>query len=169
MKKRDVYISIAILAVVALGFLFLDNRTGEVRLDAPGMKLTLRSGFFTSVTIQGDNQPVRIKARRYHPAYLSLEKGDYQALGSHSFGDLSQIYVKSGESLSLTAGPPLTLQAVVRHNPSISTASIDYVLHGRAGEQYQYVMKGNSRILASDVTIVSEAGDTLASGKLEYG
>ncbi|HEX42528.1 MAG TPA: hypothetical protein ENN81_10795, partial [Phycisphaerales bacterium] len=102
MKKRDTYIVIAILAAVAVGFVFIDGRSGLIRLDASGATLTLRSGFFHSVMVAGNDQPMKVKARRYRPAYIHLTSDDgYQISGSGPFGDLNPVYVKSGQTLAL--------------------------------------------------------------------
>ncbi len=168
MKKRDTYIVIAILAAVAVGFVFIDGRSGLIRLDAPGATLTLRSGLLNSISIEGNDQAVRVKARRYRPAYINLASDDgYQISSSGPFGDLDQVHVKPGQTLALKAGPPLKLKPTIRRHESL--VSIDYVLLGRAGECYPYVMKGSQRVGAPSVEITDESGRNLASGNFEYG
>jgi len=168
MKKRDAYIVFAILAGVAVGFVLLDSRSGMVRLDAPGAILTLRSGFFRSTVVSGNDQPIKVRARRYRPAYINLTSNDgYQISGSGPFGGLSRVSVEAGQTLALKAGPPLRLKATIRRSGSL--VSVSHVLVGRAGEQYQQVTKGNRQVGAPSLEIIDESGRTLASGNFEYG
>jgi hypothetical protein len=47
--------------------------------------------------------------------------------------------------------------------------SIGFTIVGRAGEEYETVVKNGKRTPTPTVKIVDSEGNTLASGKFEYG
>ena len=78
MKKKDVLISLAIIAASGLVFLYYSQRKGFVGIDAGGADavLQLQSRWFTSTRIASGDLPAAINARTYRPQLLSLLHGN---------------------------------------------------------------------------------------------
>ena len=175
MKKRDIWISIAIIAASVLFlFLFL-QRKGRIEIDAGVADATLRvrgSWFSGEKLIKSQDWPVTMPARLYRPKRLNLStkrNGDTWLLYSAGpWGMLSTIRVKGNETTALKLGPPFQMKANVHQNgPHVL---INYNLVGKAGEHYSgAVTRNNKRVAAPKVKIIDEAGNILASGTFKYG
>ena len=174
MKKRDIWISVAIVAAAVL-LLFLSlQRKGIVRIDAGDAVATLRisSSWLGDNTVNSRNRPRKVSARLHRPKWLKLSMqhgGDTWRLESRGpWGDLSTIRVKSNDTTVLKLGPPFQIKPKVRFNGT--KVSIDFNVIGRAGEHYRnMIMQNNKQAPAPKVKIIDEAGNILASGKFEYG
>ena len=176
MKKRDIWISIAIIAAAVL-FLFSHSRgKGQIEIDAGDAYVTLRvrsDWFPKDVLIKSEYEPVvTMLARVYRPKRLSISKeqdGDKWLLYSNGpWGMLSTIRVKKNNTTVLQLGPPLQIKSDVRHTGS--RASIDFNIIGKAGENYNgVVIRNDKRLSAPKVKIIDGAGTVLATGKFEYG
>ena len=172
MKKRDIWISVAIIAAACLTFYFFVRQKGHIKIDTPGVQMQLRCGYFSKRTITSTDGPVTVSARVYRPEGLSIamkENGNTWRVDSRGpWGNLSQIKVQNDETTVLELGPPLLIKPKVRQRGSL--VSVDFSIVGQAGEQYgNSIMKNRRRIPAPRLKIVDEAGEVLASGKFAYG
>jgi len=174
MKKKDIWISVAIVVASALVFYFYTQREGYVQIDAGGADaiLTLRSGLLSNATISSREEPSALSARAHNPRFLSISmKQDGQTWQIESRGpwaDLSKIRIKGNQTTTLRLGPPFLIEPSVSR--SSSSVSIDFAVIGQAGEQYQkFVTRDNRTVADAKATIVDEAGNVLATGKFRYG
>ena len=174
MKKKDLLISLAIIAASGLVLLYYSQRKGFVGIDAGGAEavLHLRSSWLTSARITSGNVPAAIGARMYRPQFLSLSMGqDGQIWRIESRGpwaELSKIKVRNNEATAIKLGPPFLIKPKVRKKGSV--ISIDYAIIGRAGEQYRnYITKNNEAVTRPKIKIVDETGKVLKSGRFGYG
>lgn len=172
MKKRNIWISIAIIAAAVLVFCFYMRQEGYIKIDTPGIELQLRSGWFNRAMITSGTEPVKISARTYTPKRLRISgEQDGNRWQIDSFGPwekLARIKVKNDETTVLKLGPPFLIRP--RVDQSGSRVLIGLSITGQAGEHYNAgVMKNGRRQPAPKLKIVDEAGKILASGKFEYG
>lgn len=174
MKKRDIWISIAIVAVAVLLLFFSLQKKGLIKIDTGGAVTTLRlsSSWLGNATINSAAQPCKVSARLHRPQWLKLsmqQGGDKWQLESRGpWGELSTIRVKNNETTVLKLGPPFQIKTKTLYTGS--KVSIDFNIIGKAGEHYRNViMQNNKRASAPKVKIIDESGNVLASGKFEYG
>lgn len=172
MKKKNILISLVIIAAVVLLFQFYLQGQGYIKIDTTGVKMDLWGGWFKKIEIVSDPEPVAVKAREYSPARLWLatkeEENTWQLQSRGPWGKLSEIDVKDDETTVLKLGPPFLIKPDVSQRDS--QVSIGLSIVGLAGEHYSAAVNKNGRILeAPTVRIVDKAGETLASGKFEYG
>jgi len=174
MKKKDILISLAIIAASGLALLYYSQRKGFVGIDAGGAdaELHLKSSWFTSAIIVSGDESEAIGAQVYRPQFLHLSMGQ----GGHtwritSFGpwaDLSTIRIRHDEATAVRLGPPFLIKPEINKNGSI--ISINYAIIGQAGEQYQnFISKDNQAVTGAKFKIVDETGDVLKSGSFKYG
>ena len=172
MKRRDIWISVAIIAAACLAFYFFSQQEGYIRIDGSGAELQLGSGLFSTTTIASGLKPVALRARAYRPKRLSIamkENGNTWRIDSRGpWGKLSKIEVKNDETTVVRLGPPLLIKPKISQRSSL--VSVDFSMIGQAGEHYSAsVAKNGKRLAAPGLKIVDEAGKVLASGKFEYG
>ncbi len=174
MKKRDIWISIAIIAVAVLLLFSRLRKKGLIKIDTGGAVATLRlsNSWLGNATINSAAQASKISARLHRPQWLklSMQQGsDTWGLETRGpWGDLSTIRVKSNETTVLKLGPPFQIKTKTLYTGT--KVSIDFNIIGKAGEHYRNVItQNNKRAPASKVKIIDEAGNVLASGKFEYG
>ncbi len=176
MKKRYIWISVAIIAAAVLILVLFSGSSGkgQIKIDAGDAvaELQLAGGLFGKATINSGAEPTKLSARAHRPQHLSLsmkQGGDtWQIDSSGPWGKLSKISVKNNDTTVLKLGPPFLIKPGVRK--SGSNVSIDYAIIGQASEQYQSVIRKNNRsVPAPKAKIIDEAGTVLASGKFEYG
>jgi len=174
MKKKDILISLVIIAASGLALLYYSQRKGFVGIDAGDADavLNLSGSWLTSARIASDEEPAAIGARIYRPQLLSLSmRQDGQTWRIESYGpwsDLSKIKVRNNEATALKLGPPFLIKPEVKKNGS--TLSIDYAIIGQAGEQYQnFITKDNRAVTRPKIKIVDEKGNVLKSGIFTYG
>ncbi|MDT8300048.1 MAG: hypothetical protein RQ760_01100 [Sedimentisphaerales bacterium] len=174
MKKRDIWISVAIIAAAVL-LLFLSlQRKGLIQIEAGDAVVALRlnSGWLGNATISSGARPGKVSARIHRPQWMKLsmqQGGDKWQLESRGpWGDLSTIRVKNNDTTTLKLGPPFQIKTKTLFTGS--KVSIDFNIIGKAGEYYSNVItQNNKRASAPGVKIIDEAGNVLASGKFEYG
>ncbi len=174
MKKREIWISVAIIAVAVL-LLFLSSQgKGQINIDAGGAVTTLRLGssWRGKTTISSGDQPCKVSARLHRPQWLklSMQQGsDTWGLETRGpWGDLSTIRVKSNETTVLKLGPPFQIKTKTLYTGT--KVSIDFNIIGKAGEHYRNVItQNNKRAPAPGVKIIDEDGSVLATGKFAYG
>lgn len=174
MKKKDIWISLAIITAAGLTLLFYTKRGGFVGIDAGSANavLQLRSNWFRHKTITSGAEPAAIGARIYRPQFLSLSMRQ----GGHTWkiecvgpwADLSKIKARNNEATTIRIGPPFLIKPQVHKNGSI--LSIGYVINGQAGEQYRnFVTKDSQAVTGAKIKIIDEAGNVLEFGKFKYG
>jgi hypothetical protein len=174
MKKKDILISLAIIAVSGLTLLFYMQRKGFVGIDAGGANalLHLNSSWLTSAIIASGSEPAKIGARIYRPQFLSLSMGQaghtWKIESRGPWGNLSKIKVRNNEATAIRLGPPFLIKAEINKNSSI--ISIGYAIIGQAGEQYEnLITKDNRTVTGAKIKIVDETGNVLKSGSFEFG
>ena len=174
MKKRDIWISVAIIAAAVLLLYSYSQGEGQIKIDAAGAVATLqlRSSWLSKATISSGAEPTKVSARAHRPEQLSLsmrQNGNTWRIDSRGpWGDLSTIRVTNNKTTALKLGPPFLIKPKVRK--SGSSISIDFAIIGQASEQYQSVARKNNRAVpAPKAKIIDEAGNVIASGKFEYG
>ena len=172
MKKRDIWISVAIIAAACLAFCFYSQQKGYIKIDGSGAELQLGSGLLSTTKITSGPKPVTLRARAYRPKRLSIsmkENGDTWRIDSRGpWGNLSRVKVKNDETTLLKLGPPLLIKPKVSQRSSL--VSVDFSIIGQAGEHYgNSIMKNNRRVSAPKLKIVDETGEVVASGKFAYG
>ncbi len=111
MKKRDIWISVAIIATAVLAFYFYSQGKGQIKIDADGAEVTLRvrRGWFSDrALIRSKDGPVTMRARIYRPQRLSIstkQDGDTWLLySSGPWGELSTIKVRKDNTTVLELG-----------------------------------------------------------------
>ena len=174
MKKRDIWISVAIIAAAILLLFISSQRKGLIQFDAGNAVATMRlsNSWLGKTTISSEVQPCKVSARMHRPQWLNLlmqQDGDTWQLESRGpWGELSTIRVKNNETTVLKLGPPFQIKSKVLFTGT--KVSIDFNIIGRAGEHYyNSIMKNNKRAPAPRVKIIDQDGSVLASGKFEYG
>lgn len=174
MKKKDIWISLVIIAAAGLTFVFYSQRKGFVKIDAGGANavLRLRSNLLGHKIITSGSEPAVINSRIYKPQFLSLSmRQDRHNWKIESFGpwaDISRIKVPNNEATAIKLGPPLLIQPKINKNKSI--LSIGYTIAGQAGENYSnFITKDNRVVTGAKINIIDEAGKVLESGKFKYG
>lgn len=174
MKKKDIWISLAIVVACGLSILFYMQREGFVGIDSgdASAELHIRSGLFNSMIITSDKEQVAIGARIYRPQYLSLSmetnRFKWRIESRGPWGDLSKIKVKNNEATALKLGPPFLIKPIVRKNGSL--LYINYAIIGQAGEQYRnFITKNNRAVTGAKIKIVDKTGNVLESGNFMYG
>jgi hypothetical protein len=174
MKKKDILISLAIIAALGLTLLYYFQWKGYVGIDAGGAEavLHLSSSWPASARIASDEEPAAISARIYRPQLLSLtmkqDKYTWRIESRGPWSDLSKIKVRNNEATALRLGPPFLIKPEVNKNGEI--ISIGYAIIGQAGEHYQnYITKDNRAVTGAKVKIVDETGKVLKSGSFKYG
>ena len=176
MKKRDIWISVAIIAaaVLILMLFFGSSGKGQIKIDAGGAvaELQLAGGLFSKATISSGAEPATVSSQAHRPEQLSLSMKQgadtWRIDSSGPWGKLSKISVNNNETTVLRLGPPFLIKPGVRK--SGSNVSVDFAIIGQAGEQYQSVVRKNNRTVpAPKAKIIDEAGNVLASGRFEYG
>jgi len=172
MKKKSIWISIAIIIAAFLAFHFYTRQQGYIKIDTEGVEMQLRSGLFSKIRITSGAEPVTVNARVYRPRLLSIamkQNGDTWRLNSSGpWGKLAEIRVNNNETTVLKLGPPFTIKPRVAQRGTL--VSVGFSVIGQAGEDYGIrVVKNNRRLPAPKVKIVDEAGKVLASGKFAYG
>lgn len=174
MKKKDIWISLVIIAVSGGVLYFYTRRTGYLQLDAgpAGATLQLSSSLFNKTTVCSDQGPAAVRARIHRPEHLRLSIDHnghhYFLLSQGPWGDLTGIHVKNNQTTILRLGPPLIIKPKVQRKGSVVTIEFDVV--GRAGEQYErFVRKNNRAVAGASIEIFDEAGNVLESGPFRYG
>jgi hypothetical protein len=174
MKKKDILISVAIIAGAGLTLWLYLRQEGRVKIDAgdAAAEFRLHSGWLRGTTIASGAAPAPLSARVHRPQYLSISKGQdghtWQIDSHGPWGTLSRIKVKNNQTTALQVGPPFSIKPRVSRSGSV--LSIDYAIIGRAGELYQsFVTKDGQAVTSATINIVDEAGNVLNSGKFSFG
>ena len=174
MKKRDILISLAIIAMAVMILFYYLQGKGKIKIDAGGAaaKLHLSGGLFGQTTINSEAEFTKVNVQPHRPKRLILlmkQDGNTWQIDSRGpWGKLSTIRVNNNETTALKLGPPFLIKPRVKEINS--RVLIDFAIIGQAGEQYQNVISKNNRsVSAPKVKITDEAGNVLASGRFEYG
>lgn len=174
MKKKDIWISLAIIACAGLTLLYYTQRKGYVGINAGGADAVLQfnSSWLVHTTITSGTESAAIRARIHRPQFLSLSMKQnghtWQIESRGPWGDLSIIKVQNNEATALRLGPPFLIKPEINKNGSI--LSIDFAIIGQAGEQYEnFITKNNRAVTGAKIKIVDETGNVLESGKFKYG
>jgi hypothetical protein len=172
MKRRDILISIAIIAAALLACYFVFRQTGHVEVETPGVELRLQRAFFGQVTVTSLQDPLELPARIYRPQGLTITKrvnGDTWKLTSGGpWGDLAKIKIAPGRTTSLTVGPPFRI--VPKADIRAGRGYVELRILGCSGEKYSNViLKNGSRIPPPKLKVLDPDGNVLASGQFAYG
>jgi hypothetical protein len=176
MKKRDIFISLAIIGAAFLTVWACLQAKGYVRIDAGGAsaELQLRNAWFTARTITSGEQAAEVGARVYNARRLSilqkLNGHDWRIEGVYGpWGGLSRIKVRRSQTTELRLGPPFVVKPGVSRSGSV--VSVGYTVIGQAGEHYRSFATTDGRIAmpGAKVKILDEAGNVLETGQFSYG
>jgi hypothetical protein len=172
MKKKDIWISIAVIVGAVLIFSLLTRGHGYIKLETPNAELVLKSGWFDRISIKSANEPVKVKAGTHNPRLISLKstkgKDTWQIKSNGPWGDLNQIKVTKNDTTNLTFGPPLLVKPSVHKKKNVVSVGLSII--GKSGEHYQSKVTKNGRPLPPPkLKIIDQSGKILASGKFEYG
>ena len=174
MKKKDIWISLAIIAASLAVIYFYTQRKGYLEIDTGGTEATLQlsSGLFGSTTIRSGTAPTEVRAIIHSPRKLnlSMKKDDqtWQISSSGPWADLAKIKAKSNDTTTLRCGPPFLIKPSIQK--TTDELSIEFSITGQAGEHYQkYALVNNRTMAEAKLTIKDEAGNVLESGKFQYG
>ena len=163
MKKNNaiwILSAVVVVAIASLALYLSSQRKGYIRLDTPGAKMKLQSGFFSSANITSAAELDKVNVRVYGDTWRMESFGPW--------GTMATVKISEGKTTVLKPGPPFLVKANV--NTGSSRVSIGFEFQGQAGEQYRSsATKNGRRQSAPKVKIVDEEGKTLASGKFEYG
>lgn len=174
MKKRDMWISIAVVAAAVLPMFLYSRGQGRIDVDAGGAaaELNLRHSFFKTRVIRAAAEPAVAKAGVYRLKRLSLSMGQdgrtWRVQSNGPWANLPRIRVKNSETTILKLGPPLVIKPTIRRD-SVSV-HIEFEIFGQAGERYEkFALRDNSIVRKAGVKIVDEKGNILQAGKFRYG
>jgi len=172
MKNRYALLLLGIAGIALGGVYGIARREGYLALNAAGVTLQLKGGFWHNRTLRSDSQRTAVPAQAYQPIRLELTRtqdGDtWQMVSGGPWGELSRIEVERGKTAAVELGPPLTIKPLVEVLPG--RVFVELQIFGRAGERYSnLVCRNDRRIEAPKVTILSEGGTTLAFGSFQYG
>ena len=174
MKKKDIWISLAIIAASAAVIYHSTQGKGYIEIDTGGADATLelRNSMFGNATINSNERPTEVRAIIHRPRRLNLSmKQDGQTWQINSSGpwaNLSKIKVKNNDTTTLRCGPPFLIKPSIYNTGN--RLSIDFAIIGQGGEQYQkYALKNNRLASEAKIKIIDEVGNVLESGKFQYG
>jgi len=174
MKKKDIWISLAIIVCSGLSVLYYTQRKGYVGIDAgrADAVLQLKSIGFINTAINSSTKPSAIPTRIYRPKSLSLSMKQHgltwRIESRGPWGEISKIKVRNNEATALKIGPPFLIKPKVRKNRSMFY--IDFDIIGQAGEHYaNLITKNNQVVTGAKIKIFDETGNILESGKFKYG
>lgn len=172
MKRRDILVSLAIIAAALLACYFVFRQEGAIVIETPGTELRLDRPFFGGTTLKSSQDPVTMPARAYRPRQLAIATqaaGDtWKLTSSGPWGGLASIRVAPGRTTSLQVGPPL--QILPKVSAGSGRAYVELQIFGCAGERYSNVIEKNgARILAPRLKIVDEEGTVLVDDRFQYG
>ena len=160
-------------AIVVIGaLLFVQSRhTGYVEVEGEGITVQLQKGWIRTVTVKSGTEPTELSVGRYKLQSVEVvKKQGNDTWRIHSFRPLrNKVNVRKAETTVVKLGPPFVVKPFV-YNKRGGVVSIDFTVVGQAGEYYQRSAKKNTRSTElPSVSIIDEAGETLASGKFQYG
>ncbi len=174
MKKRDRWISIAIIGAAVLLLCLHSWGQGRIEIDAGDAVavLQLRNNWFKSTTITSGAEPAFASAGVHRPRRLSISTGQdghtWRIDSRGPWANLSRIRVKALRTTTLRLGSPLMIKSKVRRNGS--SVDIDYAIVGQAGEHYEkFAVKDNRAVRKAKVRIVDETGNIVEAGSFKYG
>ena len=174
MKKKDIWISLAIIAASAAVVYHYTHGKGYVEIDTGGADATLelQSSLFSNATIHSGAKPTQVRAIVHRPQQLQVsmnqdgQRGQINSSGP--WANLSKIKVKNNDPTTLRLGPPFVITPSI--HKTRNQISIDFSITGRAGEHYQkYALKNNRSRSGAQLTIKDEEGNVLETGKFQYG
>jgi hypothetical protein len=174
MKKKDVFISLAIIGAAGLTLWLYLRQEGCVRIDAGDAiaELQVRNGWFGTATIMSGAGPVQANTRVYNARRLNIlqkQNGqDWRIESVGPWGELSRITIRRNETATLRLGPPFLVKPGISRRGS--DVSIDYAIIGQAGERYQsFATKDGRAMPGAKISIIDEAGNVLETGQFSYG
>ena len=170
MKKKDIWISLAIIAASVFVIYFYTQRKGYIEIDTgvANATLELRNSLFGNTTIRAGGGPAEVRAIPHRPKILritGMQGGPAYRLDSYGpWGKLSKIDIKNNKTTVLKMGPPFIIKPAV-HRTGTQIRTIDFAITGQAGEKYRF----NRSAPVPKIKIIDEQGNTLASGNFGFG
>jgi hypothetical protein len=171
MKKRDIWISVAIYAVGAIFLYYIFGGSGFIKVENPEATVQFRSGFFGFKEISGD-KPIKVRAQTHRPATATLTRKDGEkrwVISSYGpWGQLHKVRVPRDKTATIKLGPPFMVQPDISQRGN--TLNIGLSLIGQSGESWRPVVRTNKGSLpAPTYKIIDEKDKELYSGKFEFG
>ena len=176
MKKRNILISIAIIAAAVLLLYSYLQGTGSIKIEALGFEtdLNLRGRWGRKTISVLGSEPVEISPGTYKPERIVLRQtkdaNNWSSIlcRREPWGKLAKIKVTKGKTTVIKLGPPLVIHTDVQHRGQ--NVSIGLSLIGQADEHWNpQVLTNKGPQPTPKLKIINEAGTVLASGKFEYG
>ncbi len=170
MKKKDIWISLAIIAASVSVIYFYTQGKGYIEIDTGGANATLelRNNLFGKATISSGAGPAEVRAIPHRPKILritGMQGGPDFRLDSYGpWGKLSKINVDNDKTTVLRMGPPFVIKPAI-HNSGTKIRTIDFTITGQAGEKYSFNRSGP----VPKIKIIDEQGKILASGSFGFG
>ena len=180
MKRKTAYIGIIlVLAIFAVGILFVNQGAGYIKVEASGFETDLnlrsrRASLFgrKTIALQGD-EPAKISAGSYMPERIVLRRTEdsdkWYSLVSrgNAWGELASINVAKDQTTEIKLGPPFVIQTEVQQRQQTATISVSLI--GQADEKWNPQVLTPKGPQTAKLKIVDEAGNTLAAGRCQYG
>ncbi len=175
MKKRDIWISAAIIAAAVLLLYSYSQGTGSIKIEALGFEtdLNLRGRWGSKTISVSGSEPVEISAGTYKPERIVLRKTKdadkwWSILSRRGlWGKLATINIVKGKTTLLKLGPPLEMRTDIQRMGQ--NAAIGLSLIGRAGEHWSPQVLTYNGPQTAKLKIIDEAGKVLAAGNFRYG
>jgi hypothetical protein len=170
MKKKDIWISLAIITASIAVICYYTQREGYIEIDTGGANATLElsNSLFGKATISSDAGPAEVRAIPHRPKILRITgmqgSPDFQLDSYGPWGKLSKINVDNNKTTVLRMGPPFIIKPAVHRGPS-DIRTIDFSIIGQAGERYTF----NRSAPVPKIKIIDEQGKILASGSFGFG
>ncbi len=157
----------------AISLLRTEPDVGVLDIGYPHAELTLLSDS-GPYRLSGNGGRWQLPAGQYFTTSVRMSSTDsrrdtWTLQGEGNTGRLASFGIRGGETLSLRAGPPLTIKTEAR---SVGTGlvSIGCLVAGQAGEEYLPGVQKNGRLQkAPKFKIIDERGRTGVSDSFEYG
>ena len=174
MKKRDIWISIAILAAAVVLLCLCFRGAGRIEIDAGGATavMQLRSNWFRRTTVASGAEPASAGAGVHRPRRLTISmESNGHTWRMYSLGpwqNLSKIRVENSKTTAVRLGPPLLVKPEVHRKGS--HVDVDFVIVGQAGEWYRKFATRNGRgVRRANFRIMDETGNILKAGGFRFG
>jgi hypothetical protein len=175
MKKRAIWISVAIIAAAILLLYSYSQGTGYIKIEASGFEtdLNLRGRWGRKTISVSGSEPVEISAGIYKPERIVLRKTKdadkwWSILSRRGlWGELAAINIVKGKTTVLKLGPPLEMRTDIQR--SGQNATIGLSLIGRASEHWSPQVLTYDGPQTAKLKIIDEAGKVLAADNFKYG
>lgn len=171
MKPKALWVTVIVTVLLVLAFFLYPHQIGYLQVTMPGLRLNLHRSPWGHVRVGPSTEPKAVRVGTYAPSYASYvqkEGGDKWQVHCRWSRSVTSLQVQEGETVPLDFGPPFQFTPQVKRMGHI--VSMGLSLTGRGGEKYDIAVQKNGRPLPPPkLSVIDEAGNTLATGQFEYG